>query len=347
MRIRSLRRLFLVVLASTFVLAQRPAPSPGRGVPGNNSISNVPQLSEDTEIQIRVSYPNERPVGESIHVQLVNSAGIPIASTFTTHEGTAEFRNQKFGTYQLHLEGPSIVEMTTQRFQIIPGEGMHMEWVHVQPRDLNQAVGGKPQGQISTAEMNVPEKAREEVDKGMESLEKNELKDAEKHFKKAVEIYPQYARAWNNIGVVKAKEGDRAGASEAWQKAIDADAKFGSAYFNLARVSIANKQPAEAQKLIEKGLVGDPNDAEGLFLLTSAQAMQGHWDEALATAKRVHAGEHKSFVDVHMIAAQGYAALNQPKLAIGEYETYLKEYPDSPKTALVRQKMAQLQAKVQ
>jgi hypothetical protein len=38
---------------------------------------------------------------------------------------------------------------------------------------------------------------------------------------------------------------------------------------------------------------------------------------------------------------------NQPKLAIDEYELYLKEYPDSPRTAQVRQSMAQLQAKVQ
>jgi len=84
-----------------------------------------------------------------------------------------------------------------------------------------------------------------------------------------------------------------------------------------------------------------------MFLLSSAQAMQGNWDGALATAKKVHAKEHKNFVDVHMIAAQGYAAKGLPKEAISEYELFLKEDPDSPKTAMVRQKMAQLQAKVQ
>jgi tetratricopeptide (TPR) repeat protein len=347
MRIRSLSTLLVAVLFPAFVVAQRTTPAPGRSVPGSGNMSSIPQLVEDTEIQVRVAYENNRAVGESIHVQLINSAGIPITSTFTTHEGTAEFRNQKFGIYQLHLEGPSIVEMTTPKFQIVTGEGMHMEWVHVQPKDPNQAMGGKPQGQISTAEMNIPEKARKEVDKGMELMDKNDLKEAREHFNKAVEIYPKYARAWNNIGVIKAKAGDRPGAFEAWHKAIDADDRFGAAYFNLARINLANKEPAEAQKLIEKGLVGNPGNIEGLFLLATAQAMQGNWNQALVNVRKVHSGDHKKYPEVHLIAGQGLAAQDQAKLAIVEYEIYLKEYPDSPRAAQVRQTMAQLQAKVQ
>ena len=37
----------------------------------------------------------------------------------------------------------------------------------------------------------------------------------------------------------------------------------------------------------------------------------------------------------------------QDKLAVEEYSVYLKEYPDSPKSAQIRQSMAQLQAKSQ
>jgi len=131
----------------------------------------------------------------------------------------------------------------------------------VKPKQTNVA-SATPDGPVSmsVAEMNIPDNARKEMEKGMEYFDKNQYKDADKHFQKAVEIYPKYARAWNNIGVIKAKGGDRAGAMDAWKKAIDVDDKFGAAYFNLARVSIANKQPAEAQALIEKGLVVNPAD---------------------------------------------------------------------------------------
>jgi tetratricopeptide (TPR) repeat protein len=345
MRIRLLSTLLLALFSSMFVVAQR-TPPPGRGIPGAGNNTSIPVLTEDTEIQVRLAWPSGQPVNDVIHIQLINSSGIPIANTFS-RDGMAEFRSQKFGTYQLKLDSPTIADALTDRFQIVPGEGMHMEWVHLTPKDPNAAAGGKPQGQISAAEMNVPDKARKEMEKGMELLDKNDYKEADKHFQKAVDLYPKFARAWNNIGVVRAKTGDRPGAVEAWQKAIGVDERYGSAYFNLSRVSIANKQPAEAQKLIEKGLTANPNDVEGLFLLATSQAMQGNWDQALINARKVHAGEHKRFPDVHMIAAQGLAAQNQPKLAIEEYELYLKEYPDSPNAALVRQNMAQLQSKIQ
>lgn len=345
MRIRSVSSLLLALVIPACVFPQT-SRAPGRGIPGSNATSSIPTFSEDTEIQIRVQWPNGRAVKDPVHIQLVNSVGVPMAGTYTTQDGMAEFRNQKFGTYQLRLDGATIEDALTPRFQIVPGEGVHMEWVHVTPKNQN-AVADKPQGQVSAAEMNIPENARKEMEKAMEYFDTKQYKDADKHFQEAVKIYPKYARAWNNLGVIRAKAGDRAGAMDSWKKAIAADDRFGPAYFNLARVSIANKQPAEAQALIEKGLVANPGDVEGLFLLTSAQAMQGKWDDALATARNVHSKKHRAFVDVHMIAAQGYAAKNQPREAIAEYELFLKEDPDSPKTALVRQKMAQLQAKVQ
>jgi tetratricopeptide (TPR) repeat protein len=344
MRIRSLVLLLPIVLLSTFVSSQRP------GRPSNASsdpTATPSMMKNNTEIQVRVMGDDERPVNDILRVQLISAAGSPIAETFTNKEGNAEFRNQQFGMYQIRVQGSNIEEAVTGRFQVVTGETVHMEWVHVRPKDPNQAVGGKPQGQISASEMAVPDKARKEFDKGLEEFNKNNFKEADKHLEKAVEIYPKYARAWDVIGVIKAKSGDHAGAKESWQKAIDADDRNASAYFHLARVSIMNQQPGEAQKLVEKGLTAAPGEPEGLYLLTASEAMQGKWDEALANARKVHKGEHKQYADVHMIAAQGLAAQNQPKQAIEEYEVYLKEYPDSPRAAQVRQNMAQLQAKVQ
>jgi len=347
MRIRSLSTLLVLVLFSTFAFGQRPAPTPGRNIPGSTNNANIPTLSDDTEVQVRVTWHNERPVDDVIHLQLINSSGVPIADTFTNGQGMAEFRNQKFGTYQLRADGPNIQDVTTDRFQIVKGEGMHMEYVHVQPRDANRDVGGMPQGQVSAAEMNVPKKARKEADKGRELMDENDFKEAQKHFEKAVQIYPKYSGAWKDIGVIKAKEGDRPGASVAWHKAIEADDRCESAYFNLARISLGANQPAEAQKLIEKGLSASPGDVEGLFLLVNAQAMQGNWDQVLANARKVHSGNHKKYPDIHLISGQALTAQNQTARAIDEYETYLEEYPDSPQAAQVRQTMAQLQAKVQ
>jgi Tfp pilus assembly protein PilF len=181
----------------------------------------------------------------------------------------------------------------------------------------------------------------------MELMDKHEMEKANEHFQKALAIYPKYARAWNNVGVIKAKAGDRTGAKEAWEKAIEGDDRFSFAYFNLARMSIADKQPHEAELLLSKGLRSDPKNPEGLFLLASAQFLQSQFEQALLTARRVHVGEHKQYVDAHLVAAQALVKLGKSGDALEEYSTYLKEFPDSPKAAQVRQSMAQLQAKAQ
>ena len=44
-----------------------------------------------TEIQVRVSYSNERRVGQQIQVDLLNAQGVLVGQTFTDSEGQATF----------------------------------------------------------------------------------------------------------------------------------------------------------------------------------------------------------------------------------------------------------------
>ena len=337
MRVRWLCTLAVLLLFSSLCMAQRP-----RG--GSNSLPNpgMPEMGQDegVEIHVHVTWENERPVGDIIHLQLLNQSELPLQNTFTDKDGVAVFRNCRQGDYRIKVESPKIATAITPWIRIMQSQGMHQEWIHVSPADPNQPA-------VVNSEADIPEKAKKEVDKGMESMEKNDMDKATEHFQKAIAAYPKYARAWNNIGVIKAKAGDRAGAKEAWQKAIEADERFSEAYFGLARAAIVDKQPAEAEKLLVKGLASSPNNSEGLFLLASAQYMQGHFDEALATAKKVHGLDHKKWADVHLVAAQASAKKGDDKQAVDEYAMYLKEFPDSPKAAQVRQSMAQLQAKTQ
>jgi tetratricopeptide (TPR) repeat protein len=302
---------------------------------------------EGIEIRVHVTWENERPVDDVVHVQLLNNMELPIQNTFTDKEGLAVFRNLKQGDYRIKVESPKITTTVSQWVRLYQSQGMHQEWVHVSPREANGALGGKPGGVVSSAEMNIPEKARKEVDKGMESMGKNDMPAATEHFQKAVEVYPNYARAWFNLGVIKAQAKERPGAKEMWEKAIAVDSKFVPAYFSLARMSIADKQPQEAEKLLTKGLSVDPDNAEGLFLLANIQFMQGQYSQVVATAGRVHSQEHKRYADVHVIAGQSLLKQGQDQLALEQFDIYLKEYPDSPKAAQVRQAMAQIQAKLQ
>ena len=75
------------------------------------------------------------------------------------------------------------------------------------------------------------------------------------------------------------------------------------------------------------------------------QFKRGEFQEALATINKVHAMPHEKFADVHLIAAEIYQKENRNAEALAESESYLKEYPDSPRALQVREAMAQIKSR--
>ncbi len=75
----------------------------------------------------------------------------------------------------------------------------------------------------------------EEVfERALKAAQEGRLEDAEKLYKKCLELEPQHPEVWNNLGNVYRKAGQIAKSVEAYQKAIELDPKYVLAYFNLA-----------------------------------------------------------------------------------------------------------------
>jgi tetratricopeptide (TPR) repeat protein len=329
----------MIPILSASLFAQRTNPNSS----GPSSITP----SQGSELQIQVVWPNDHPLQEVIQLQLQNGSGVPVADGFTNTEGIAVFHSVRTGTYRLRVSGINIVETTTENITVFRNEAVHMEYVRVARRagsPDNTAQGGM----VSANDMNVPEKARKEMDTAMGAMQKNDMATATEHLNKAVQIYPQYARAWNNLGVIRMKAGDKVGASAAWELAVAADDKLAPACLNLARIAISDQQLVDAEKLIEKALASDPSNASALFLMATAQAMNGQWADALISARKVHTiVDHRHFADAHRIAAEALMQLDQPQDALAEYDTYLKENPESGHADQVREAMSRLQAHLQ
>ncbi|HSA95538.1 MAG TPA: sulfatase-like hydrolase/transferase, partial [Acidobacteriota bacterium] len=73
-----------------------------------------------------------------------------------------------------------------------------------------------------------------------------ELRQALEDFRKAVELDPKYASAWNGLGVGLRQSGEVDGAIEAWKKAVELKPDFGFALFNLGLALLGRGDRTEA-----------------------------------------------------------------------------------------------------
>lgn len=309
-----------------------------------------PQLSgpaAPAELQVRVAYADDRSSEESLRVELLNGPGTFIAQAFTS-EGHASFRNLSPGTYRLKVSGIEVEDVTTDSFTISRGESLHIEYVVVQKRD--SAGTGAPRSSsamVAAIDLNVPGKAKKEFDKGVEALNRNEWPEARRKFERAAELYPQYALAYNNLGVALMNLGERQLGREAFEKAVNLDSHLANGYLNLARIASADKKYGDAEIFLGKTLSIDPMNAVALLLLANVQLQNGKFDECIANARRMHSLPQEHYAVIHYFAARAFEAKGVPTEAVAEYKVLLRESPNGPTADKARAALAELQKQSQ
>jgi tetratricopeptide (TPR) repeat protein len=323
--LRSALALLLVVTA-TVALGQQRRPPTNAGTGG-------------TEITVRVVLENSQPAGEQLRVQLLTSTSIPVAEYYTDSRGEVRFAVNS-GSYRVKVSGMGILETTTDAFSIDSLAMSSFQMVTV--KRTPEAAAEKAAPPVSAAELNIPGKARKEFDKGRELLSKGKNDEALDHFKKATEIYPQYAAAFDAMGTIRS-EASMPDAQKFFLSAIAADKQFRPAYTHLAKTYIAEKNFPEAERLLNVAVPLDPLSAEDMFLLAYAQVKQQKYDLAEKSAERTHQLDHRDFALIHFVAAECFAKTNRPAEAAAQYQQYLNEAPMGPSAELAKTSLKAMQ----
>jgi Tfp pilus assembly protein PilF len=140
------------------------------------------------------------------------------------------------------------------------------------------------------------------------------------------------------------KANDVAGGEECFRHALEANANNTYAARNLARLLIDKRNPKEAEELMKRAVNTDPTNAESLTILAYAELQNREFDDAIATAKRVHTGPTHSGAIAHLIAGSALEAKQQNAAAISEYKLFLQESPGSPQAKVAQEGLARLGA---
>lgn len=296
------------------------------------------------DIRVHVTYPDDRAPSAQLKVALIGS-GNQVAETYTNDHGEAQFLNVAIGNYQVSVNGQGIEPTVSETFEVDARRAAQSIFVRVQPASENSSARViKGSGAtVSATDLGVSKKASQEFDKATKLIAKQQWQKAIDQLNKALALYPSYAEAYNNLGVVYARLGDSVKEQEALQKAIAANDHFTPALVNLARMEMKQHDFTAAEAHLNQATAADPTDARTLALLAQAQLLAYHYQDAIASAGKVHAMSHGSHPLVHYVAARACEKLNRLADAVRELKLFLTEEPSGERAASARQEMTAIQ----
>jgi hypothetical protein len=128
---------------------------------------------------------------------------------------------------------------------------------------------------ISMTSLQAPKDARKAYEKGRDILRKDKKNDpkkmeqAQKEFEKAVQLYPKYAVAWFELGLMAERKEDVEGARKAYAEALSADSKYVNPYLQMALLSAKENKWQEVAETTERVIKMNPMDFPHAFFYNS------------------------------------------------------------------------------
>jgi len=198
---------------------------------------------------------------------------------------------------------------------------------------------------ISATSAFAPKDAKKAFDKGREAAKKQKWDEAEKDFQKAVDVYPKYAAAWYQLGLVQQEKKNDDAARKSYAQALAADSKFVSPYQELAMLAARDQKWPE---VIE--------NTDHLLRLNAVDFPQAWLFNSLANyyLKNLDAAEKSAREGISHDAAHHYATMNhvlgailaQKKDYAGAAEQlrdYIRFAPNATDIDQVKQQLAEVE----
>jgi len=153
------------------------------------------------------------------------------------------------------------------------------------------------------------------------------LEEATAHYKRAIELEPTYAPAYNNLGTAYRAEGRLSDAVAAYNQAIDLrGGDFAEAHYNLANALTDEGKPAEAARHFRTALQTISGSADVHNNLGIALMAEGKPDEAVAEFRAAVAADPAS-AKAHRNLADALASARHPDEAIAEFRAAARLAP--------------------
>jgi len=304
-----------------------------------NSLA-LSQGSATGSISGRVMLPNGEYVTHSVRISLETSRGVK-SSVFTDNQGQFIFRSLAPGLYQVIVEGDKTQWETTQvNTEVFPASPSILTIV------LKEKKGSttKGVGTVSAAELeaSIPQKARKEFERASDAYAAKKVDESIAHLRKAIEYFPNYLMAHNDLGAQLLEQGKLEEAEAELRRAILIDKKAFNPHLNLGIVLVDGKRYAEAVATLNDAVSLDASSAAARLYLGQALAGVGEVQPALKELKTAYelGGDDYAVALLHL--GRVYLKANDPNSALKAFERYVRIAPKGPNVVEAERQIALL-----
>ena len=292
-------------------------------------------------IRGRIVLKSGAPITEAVKVYLLTLRG-RMATTYTDNQGQFEFRNLIAGEYGIEVEADSLrYEMATERVAVFRGAPSLVNIT------LKEKAGAKrfSDSVVSVGEItsDVPGKARKEFERAAKLYKDGKIADSIEHLRLALEIYPKFLVARNDLGAQLLEQGNLDEAEIELRRAIEIDPKAFNPYLNLGIVQIKKRQFSEAASTLKTAVsLSSDSPAASLYLgvaLMNLKDLVG----AERQLKVAYDLGGASYSITFFYLGQVYVQMGDRARAKHAFESYLEREPTAANAPEARKLIGMLQ----
>jgi tetratricopeptide (TPR) repeat protein len=266
-------------------------------------------------------------------------------STASDADGRFRFHKISAGTYTLAISTAARGEVL-ETVELSPGtvdsKGRFDIVLRIDDSRLESEGVRATGATVSATVLSIPDRAMREYEEAERSLSRREPERASAHLLHAIEIAPQFAAAWNQLGVM-AYQARRYGDAEAkFRRSLDADPEAFEPLVNLGGVLLNLGRPQEALGYNQRAVTRRPNNALANSQLGMAYFDLNDPDPAEKYLKTAIQLDPAHFSHPQLTLAEIYLKRGDRPSALIQFRAFLKEHPDSPEAATVHRKIAEL-----
>jgi tetratricopeptide (TPR) repeat protein len=277
-------------------------------------------------IRGQVRYDDQRPADHVI-LRLRSDQSDVQTEMPTDLEGKFNFDGLPLSIYHLTIEGQGFVPYSS--YIDISMSKMAYEMITLR---LNKDPDAKvvppegPKGSLNARIAQIPPEAHKEFDLGKQSMHANDHPGSLQHFQKAINLYANYAEAYQLMGVVNLEIGKFADAEPQLAKATEIEPRLTTAFFALGICRNQMARYADAETALARGLELDPNSADGHYHIAEAYWNLGRFDDSEPHARK--SLELKpDMAPAHVLLGNSMLRKRDAPGALREFREYLRLAP--------------------